>query len=116
MEIEFQTMTPDSSRVVWLGVLDQRLYVVSGYMNTTIGKIWKHWPHRLSEDDRVILRIDGELYEQRLVRLMEHTRLSDLMAIYAEKYGAGLVSEGPDQLQSALTRGDFWLFEVVDRL
>ena len=25
MEIEFQTMTPDSSRVVWLGVIDQRL-------------------------------------------------------------------------------------------
>ena len=58
-------------------------------MNTTIVRS-KALPHRLSEDDRVILRIDGELYEQRLVRLMEHPRLSDLMTIYAEKYGAGL--------------------------
>jgi len=115
MEIEFQTLTPDTSRVVWLGVHDKRLYVVSGYMNTTFGKLWKHWPHRLIEDDRIILRIDGKLYEQRLERLMEHPQLTELMTIYAEKYGAGLVSAGPGQLQAALTNGDFWLFEVVDR-
>ena len=115
MEIEFQTFEPDTSRVVWLGVLDQRLYIISGYMNTTFGKIWKQWPHRIEQDDRILLRIDGKLYEQRLERLMEHPGLMDLMSIYEEKYGAGLVDARQDLLQLALTNGDFWLFEVVER-
>ena len=38
-EMEFQTMDPVTSRIVWLGVLDGRLYVISGYMNTNYGKI-----------------------------------------------------------------------------
>ncbi len=116
MEIEFQTIEPDTSRIVWLGVLDKRLYIISGYMNTGYGKIWKKWPHYLVDDDRVILRIDGKQYEQRMVRLMDHPNLLELMTIYGKKYGAGA---GPDttveQYQQGLAAGDFWLFEVVDR-
>lgn len=116
MEIEFQTIKPDTSRTVWLGVFDKRLYIVSGYMNTGYGKIWKQWPHYLVDDERIILRIDGKLYEQRLVRLMDHPQLLQIMTIYGKKYGAGA---GPDvtveQLREVLASGDFWLFEVVDR-
>jgi len=116
MEIEFQTMEPDSSRIVWLVVLDKRLYVISGYMNTGYGKIWKQWPHYLVADDRIILRIDGKLYNQRLARLMDHHQILEIMTIYGKKYGAG---GGPGvtavQLRAGLTAGDFWLFEVVDR-
>ena len=116
MEIEFQTIEPDTSRIVWLGVFDQRLYIVSGYMNTGYGKIWKQWPHYLVADDRIILRIDGKLYNQRLARLMDHPQLLEIMTIYGKKYGAG---GGPgitvEQLRAGLTSGDFWLFEVVDR-
>ena len=32
-------------------------------MNTSYGGIWKQWPHYLDRDDRIILRIDGRLYE-----------------------------------------------------
>ena len=39
MEIEFQTIEPDTSRIVWLGVYDTRLYIASGYMNTGYGII-----------------------------------------------------------------------------
>ena len=78
--------------------------------------IWKQWPHYLVDDDRIILRIDGELYDQRMVRLMDHPDLLELMALYGKKYGAGA---GPDvtveQLRGALAAGDFWLFEVLDR-
>ena len=115
MEIEFQTFGPDTSRVVWLAVLDEHLYIVSGYMNTTLGKFWKQWPHRLERDNRIILRVDGKLYEQRLKRLMVHPRLPDLMSIYSEKYGVRLVEGSHDLLQASLTDGDFWLFEVVER-
>ena len=112
-EIEFQTLEPEASRVVWLGVLEGRLYIISGYMNTTTGKVWKRWPYHLQDDDRVILRIDGKLYEQRLERLMAHPKLVELMTIYQEKYGAGGTDEA--QLTRALQAGDFWLYEVVDR-
>ena len=33
-EIEFQTLNPTTSRTVWLGVVEGRLFLVSGYMNT----------------------------------------------------------------------------------
>lgn len=116
MEIEFQTIEPDTSRIVWLGVFDKRLYIMSGYMNTGYGKIWKQWPHYLVADDRIMLRIDGKLYEQRLARLMDHPQLLQIMTIYGKKYGAGA---GPDvtveQLRKILASGDVWLFEVVDR-
>ena len=115
MEIEFQTFEPDTSRVVWLAVLDDRLYIVSGYMNMFLGKIWKHWPHRLERDNRIILRVDGNLYEQRLERLMSHPRLHELMSIYSEKYRVNLVESEHDLFHDSLTNGDFWLYEVVER-
>ena len=62
--IEFQTMDPATSRVVWVAVDAGKLYFLSGCMTTGFGKIWKQWPHYLEADDRVILRIDGQLYEQ----------------------------------------------------
>ena len=115
LEIEFQTMTPDTSRIVWLGVYDKRLYVVSGYMNTVYGKIWKQWPHYLVADDRVVLRIDGNLYEQRMVRLMDHPQLLEIMTAHGRKYGTISEDVTAEQLRQGLTSGDFWLFEVVDR-
>jgi hypothetical protein len=115
-EIEFQTMEPDSSRIVWLVVLDKRLYVISGYMNTNYGKIWKQWPHHLVADDRVIVRIDGALYEQRMVRMMEHPQLLELMRINYEKYAGGDGSElTAEMVAQGIAAGDFWLYEVVDR-
>lgn len=113
--IEFQTLEPETSRTVWLGVLDGRLFIVSGYMNTTFGKLWKQWPHHVAEDDRVILRIDGKLYEQRLERLMAFDKLPELMAIYSEKYGGLTAATNEEQLRALLAEGDFWLYEVVDR-
>ena len=115
MEIEFQSFGPDTSRVVGLAVLDDRLYIVSGYMNMTLGKIWKQWPHRLKNDNRIVLRVDDKLYEQRLKRLMEHPRLMDLVSIYAEKYGVNWGDGGQDLVQVSLADGDFWLYEVVKR-
>ncbi|MBO6558806.1 MAG: hypothetical protein JJ957_20185 [Pseudomonadales bacterium] len=115
-EIEFQTISPNTSRVVWLAVVDGRLFIVSGYMNTNFGKIWKQWPAYLEESDHIILRIDGKLYEQRLERLMEFPHLVELMTIFNEKYGVVLGSDiSQAVLDQSLKNGDFWLFEVVDR-
>ncbi len=116
MEIEFQIMEPASSRVVWVNVLDKRLYIISGYMNTGYGKIWKRWPHHLVNDDRVILRIDGKLYEQRMVRMMEHPKLLEIMTLNSKKYfGEANPAFTAEQIAEALLAGEFWLYEVVDR-
>jgi len=115
-EIEFQTIAPSTSRIVWLAVIDGRLFIVSGYMNTNYGKIWKQWPTYLAEDDRIILRIDGKLYEQRLERLLEFSDLVELMGIFKAKYGVEIATEvSAAALDEGLKNGDFWLFEVVER-
>ena len=111
--IEFQTMDPARSRTVWLGVHDRRLFLVSGYMNTSYGGIWKQWPHYLEDDDRVILRIDGKLYEQRLQRIMEGPEVAPVLSEFARKYFGG--SSGEFTADASVRSGDTWMYEVVDR-
>ncbi len=110
MEIEFQTMDPATSRTVWLAVHDQRLFVVSGYMTTGYGGIWKQWPHYLENDNRVILRIDDNLYEQQLIRIMEGPDVIPVLSEFGRKYGLG---EGGSAAQ--VTEGHTWMYEVVER-
>ena len=62
------------------------------------------------------MRIDGALYEQRMVRMMEHPQLLELMRINYEKYAGGDGSElTAEMVAEGIAAGDFWLFEVVDR-
>ncbi len=110
MLIEFQTLEPARSRTVWLGVYDGRLFLVSGYMNSGIGEIWKQWPSYLEEDDRIILRVDGNLYEQRLERIMGGPDVVPVLTEYDRKYGTGAVTDDQE-----VTSGNTWMFEVVDR-
>ena len=109
MEMEFQLVEPPLSRTVWLQVHDKKLYVVSGYMNTPIGKIWKKWPAQALKDGRAVIRIDGKRYERKLVRILTDRPL--LEAIAAEvnrKYGAPLTA---DMAKS----GDAWFFALEPR-
>ena len=108
--IEFQTLNPARSRTVWLAVHDSRLFIVSGYMTTGYGAIWKQWPHYLQEDDQVILRIDGQLYEQRLQRITSGPDIVPVLNEFSRKYGGGL---GLDVTE--VTEGHTWMFEAVDR-
>jgi hypothetical protein len=103
--LEFQTLDPATSRTVWLAVHDGRLFLVSGYMTTGYGRLWKQWPHYIEQDDRVILRIDGALYEQRLARIVEGEILAPVLAEFGRKYG---FQAGPE----AVTSGYAWLYEV----
>jgi len=113
-EIELQTLDPTSSRTIWVPVVDGKLFIVSGYMTSTLGKLWKQWPAYLEDDDRVILRIDGKLYEQRLRRITEGPDIAPVMAQITRKYfgGNGEVIAGSEV---AVTSGSIWMFEVLDR-
>ena len=108
--IEFQTMDPPQSRTVWLATYEGRLFIVSGYMTTNYGAIWKQWPHYLEADDRVILRIDGKLYEQRLQRIMSGPEVIPVLNEFSRKYGDGDAASA-----GAVASGYTWMYEVVDR-
>lgn len=67
----------------------------------------------MEDDDRIILRIDGNLYEQRLERIMEGPEIVPVLNELARKYFPG----SDDGLGTAetVTTGDTWMFEVVSR-
>ncbi|MEZ5492793.1 MAG: hypothetical protein R3F50_21135 [Gammaproteobacteria bacterium] len=113
-EIEIQTLNPATSRTVWVPVVDGRLYIVSGYMTSTLGQLWKQWPTYLAEDNRILIRVDDRIYPQRLNRITEGPIAARVMSEVIRKYAGG-----PDQLNpaagQAVTSGSVWLFEVIDR-
>lgn len=103
--IEFQTMVPDTSRTVWLAVHEGRLFLISGYMTTGYGKLWKQWPHYIEEDNRVILRIDGKLYQQHLDRIMTGDEVQPVLDELGRKYGFTATSD-------VVRDGHAWMYEV----
>ena len=109
-EIEMETLNLGTSKTIWISVVDGRMFVASGRRNTWIGQLWKQWPQRVDEDDRIILRVDGSLYEQRLKPVTEGPDVIKAMTESARKYGRG----GSPQSDS-IAREYVWLFEVVSR-
>jgi len=110
MEMELQLVEPPRSRTTWIQVHNKKLYVVSGYMNSTLGQIWKHWPAQALQDGRAVIRVDGKRYKRQLVRILDDT--SVLEAIAAEvnrKYDAELSA---DMSKS----GDAWFFALEPRI
>lgn len=112
-EMEFQLLDPPVSRTIWLQVVDGKLYVVSGYMNSAVGKLWKHWPMHAQEDPRAVIRIDGQRYERRIVRLgPDHPALPGIVSEVARKYGAPL---DPAKASERAAAGDAWFFAMLPR-
>lgn len=113
-EIEIQTITPTTSRIVWVPVVDGELYIVSGYMNSRIGKLWKQWPAYLEEDNRMLIRDEGKIYEQCLYRVLDDAEKAvPVIAEIGRKYfgGSGELVPGSE---IAVTSGSMWMFEVAD--
>ncbi len=113
-EIEIQTLQPATSRTVWVPVVDDRLYIVSGYMNSTLGRFWKQWPTYLEQDNRIRIRADGRIYEQRLERITEGPITAQVMSEVARKYMGAPATVNP-AAGEGVRNGSVWMFEVVDR-
>ena len=113
-EIEIQTLNPTTSRTVWVPIVDGELFIVSGYMNSPIGRLWKQWPAYMEEDNRILIRDDGKIYEQCLQRVVDDTqKVVPVLAELARKYFGG----SGEQIQGseiAVTSGSIWMFEVTD--
>jgi hypothetical protein len=108
--VEFQLLDPPRSRTTWIMEHDNRIFIVSGYMNTWYGGLWKHWPAEAEADGRVILRVDGKVYERRMVRIMEGSVLPPVLAEVARKYLGDIVIP-----VSEVTSGNMWAFELAPR-
>lgn len=123
-EVEFQLVEPPRSRTTWIVEHEGRIYIPCGYMQTTWGRIWKQWPIEAEKDGRAILRVDGKLYERRLVRIKEGDQLPFLMGELARKY---FVSDekpvlSPEEKEAAIAGAleqvgsdGLWVFELAPR-
>ncbi len=106
--IELQLLDPPRSRRIWTTEYDGKLYVWSGYMGTTVGRLWKRWPIQAERDGRAVLRIGGKRYERQLVRIESGEVLDGVSSAIRDKY--------PSQVtRAAVEAGDSWVFEAAPR-
>ena len=108
-EIELQTVEPARSRTTWVVYHDGRAFIPCGYMDSTLGRIWKQWPIEAERDGRAIVRIDGTLYDRYLVRVRDHDTLLPVAAELLRKY-AGQGATGLTGVPEGL-----WVFELAPR-
>jgi hypothetical protein len=106
--LELQLLDPVQSRRIWTASDDGKIYVWSGYMNSTMGKLWKSWPAQAERDGRAVLRINGIRYERQLVRVTSGEGLEALTATMNEKYSSRATP-------AAIDSGDVWMFEAQPR-
>ena len=111
-EVEIQTLNPTTSRTVWVPIVDGDFYIVSGYMNSFIGGLWKQWPSYMEEDNRILIRDEGKIYEQCLERVIDDPdKVVPVLAELGRKYGGGTGELVPGS-EIAVTSGAIWMFEV----
>jgi len=108
--VEFQLLEPAASRTTWIAIHEGRVFIPSGYMTTWWGKLWKQWPLQAEQDGRAILRVDGQLYERALVRVMDGPDIDPVMAELSRKYG-----QGQPFPRVAFDSGYLWIFQLVPR-
>ena len=111
-EVEFELEATGRSRTSWVAVVDGRVFIPSGYMNTPMGKLWKHWPFDAVEDGRAILRVDNQLYKVNMIRHMDDPALPGVLAELRRKYFPNVEGEVP---MGEVESGNTWVFELVHR-
>jgi len=89
--VELQLLNPPRSRTTHLVVLDNHPYIPSGIVKVGpfvfLGQaFWKRWPYEALKDPRVILRVDGKLYQGRATRVTDPKLHRELIALMSEKY------------------------------
>ena len=106
--IELQLLDPPRSRRIWVLEHDGRIYVVSSYMGSRIGRLWKRWPVQAERDGRAIVRIAGKRYERTLVRIETGAVVEGVTAEIRRKYRNQI---SPGDIEAGTT----WLFELAPR-
>jgi len=118
--VQFQLLTPARSRTTWVMVHNGRVFIPSGYMQSSFGRLWKQWPPEAERDGRARLRVDGTIYERTLVRITDDPALPAVVGELARKYlgappGSPERQTTVDAALAQVTAGALWIFEVVPR-
>ena len=104
--IELQLLDPPRSRLIWIIEHEGKAYVVSGYMGSRIGRLWKRWPAQAERDGRAVVRIAGKKYERTLVRIKTGAVVEGVTAEIRRKYRSPAT---PADIEA----GTMWLFELA---
>lgn len=115
--VELQLDASGVSRLIWILNADGRGYVVSGYMSTALGRLWKHWAVEADEGDGLAtLRIDGIRYPRRLVRIRSGGELDGVAASLLEKYmNAPAAPQAVAGVRASMESGSTWVFALAPR-
>ncbi len=104
--IELQLLDPPRSRIVWIAGSEGKICVVSGYMGTAIGRLWKQWPVQAEQDGRAIIRIEGKRYPRTLRRIITGDEVQGVVTELRRKYG---FDSNPTDIEAGTT----WMFELA---
>ena len=116
--VELQLNDPMASRLIFILESDARLYIISGYMTTFLGRLWKEWAFEADRgNNEGVVRINGVRYPRSLVRVEQGDALDGVAEKLIMKYGG---NPDPTPAAIAATRasieaGQSWVFELVPR-
>jgi len=115
--VELELEDSNSSRLIWILDANGKAYVASGYMNTILGRLWKHWAIEADEGSGLaVLRIGDTRYERQLVRIHEGDELDGVAASMLRKYMGGNVSpEAIAATRADIEAGNTWIFQLAPR-
>lgn len=114
--IELQLLDPLGSRRIFVMEAGNKLYVPSGYMRSTLGRLWKDWAFKAEEGDGLaVARINGVRYERQLIRITDPVIVANVAAKSTEKYGGGATPEAIAKTIKSVEDGDTWIFEMAPR-
>ena len=115
--IELELDSSDSSRLIWILDADGKAYIVSGYMSSFIGRLWKHWAVEADAGDGLaVLRVNGVRYERQLERITQGDELDGVAASLIRKYAGGNVNpQAIAAVRAGIESGSTWAFRLAPR-
>lgn len=117
--IELQLNDPMATRRIFIIESEGKIYVVSGYMKSFLGKIWKEWAFDADEgNDQGVLRVNNVRYPRQLVRIKEGDVLNGVSAKLAAKYSGAPTPVSAATIASTranIEDGNSWVFELAPR-
>ena len=117
--IELQLNDPMATRRIFILESEGKIYVVSGYMKSTLGKIWKEWAFDADEgNNEGVLRVNNVRYPRQLVRIKKGDVLNGVSAKLLAKY-SGVPTPVPAEAiataRADIEGGNSWIFELIPR-
>jgi hypothetical protein len=108
-----------ATRRIFILESEGKIYVVSGYMKSVLGKIWKEWAFDADEgNDQGVLRVNNVRYPRQLIRVREGDVLNGVAAKLAAKYGGAPTPVSAATIAATranIEDGNSWIFELAPR-